>query len=124
MDDEEQKLKGVDEEEFHEVMIANSDTFEGICLRHKVKAQTLRRLNHLSSNSIHSLKTLRLPGQPIQEDPEVLLKRQRLALLDEFMHESKEGDMEAQYYLENNSWKIEFALAEWKNDDEAASKTC
>ena len=104
--------------------VRSEDTIQGICLQHGISEANLRRLNNLGPNeSIHSLKYIQLQGAPMQEAPEVEEARVRRELIREFCQESGEGAVEAEFYLQDNNWRIEFALAAWKNDDEAAQGT-
>ena len=104
------------------VEVRTDDTLAGICLRNKVSEQEIRRLNKLGINeSIHNLTHLILPGPVVKEDAEVRLIKERSALIKEFCEESGEGKIEAEIYLSEHAWRIEFALAAWKNDDEAAA---
>jgi len=48
--------------EFIEHLVSPTDTCASVCLRYKVKASTLRRLNGFSGDSVWHLRTLRVPN--------------------------------------------------------------
>ena len=119
---------------YHEVL--STDTMAGICIQYNTNAQNIRRLNNISGDSIHSLKLIRIlaPVECKNADKDLgkeksanMLERgeqeQKRMLIREFIEETcgKEGKEEAEFYLSNRNWRIELALSDWKNDDEAAS---
>ena len=105
---------------YHTVM--PGDTLQGICLLHGVSALDVRRLNNCTNANIVALKVVKLPSATREEHPDITASKKRASLLQEFREESGEGAIEAQYYLEDHHWRVDLALAAWKNDDEFAEK--
>ena len=101
--------------------ITPEDTLEGLCLKYSCKPLDIRRWNGLSGNNIQTLRLLK-----IRETEEVKRGANKEAspphalLVQEFMLETGEGREEAEFYLSGRDWRIELALADWKNDDEAS----
>lgn len=97
----------------HTVM--TTDTLQGLCLRYRVSATSLRRMNMFSGNNIHFKKTLLIPVeggtyiefQQCTED--VILQR--------FRNETQEAVAESRLYLDEHNWNLEAALAAWKKDE-------
>jgi hypothetical protein len=105
---------------FH--VVSSQDTLEGVCLKYHCRPLDIRRMNGISGDNIQMLRLLK-----IRECERVAEKEDKEAsreeILREFMSETGEGRAEAEFYLEGQRWRIELALADWKNDDEAASSS-
>lgn len=92
-----------------------SDTIQGICLKYKVSAVDLRRVNMFSGNNIKFFKTLKIPiaaGAQFQlqeDDPEIMVRR--------FCDMTKESPIEARLYLEEHGWNLSKAFSEWEKDE-------
>jgi hypothetical protein len=98
-----------------EHVILPTDTLQGICLRYRVTAVTLRQYNNFSGTSFRSRKYLRIPvepGLPIN----VQISSQDI-LIQRFKNETGESEKEARYYLEERNWNLNEALAEWTGDE-------
>lgn len=98
-----------------EHVILPSDTLQGICLRYRISAVTLRQYNKFSGNAFRSVKTLRIPvepGLPVN----VQMSSQEI-LIQRFKNETGESEIEAKYYLEGRNWNLGDALAEWRGDE-------
>lgn len=98
-----------------EHVILPNDTLQGICLRYRTSAVTLRQFNKFSGNAFRSVQTLRIPVEPgipvnVQSSSEEIL-------IQRFKNETGESDKEARYYLEGRNWNLEEALAEWRGDE-------
>ncbi len=101
--------------------ITSEDTLEGLCLRYHCKPLDIRRMNGISGDNIQTLRMLKI--RAVQQVTEMEKEASREETLRDFMLETGEGRSEAQFYLEGQHWRIELALADWKNDDEAASSS-
>lgn len=92
-----------------------SDTIQGICLKYKVSAIDLRRVNLFSGNNIKYFKTLKIPiaagvqFQIQEDDPEMKIRR--------FCDITNEGPVEARLYLEDHEWNVNKAVAQWETDE-------
>jgi hypothetical protein len=98
-----------------EHVVLPQDTLQGICLRYRVSAVTLRQFNNFSGTAFRSKKYLRIPvepGLPVN----VQLSSQEI-LIQRFKNETGESEKEARYYLEERDWNLPGALAEWKGDE-------
>lgn len=102
------------------------DTLQGICLKYGCSALEVRRLNEISGDSIQSLKMLRIPRSFVHSDVPTITTASAAPskedLIKEFMEETGEGKTEAEFYLQSRNYRLELALADWKNDDEAAAR--
>jgi len=105
-----------DFEGFHTV--GPGDTMQGICLRHGVSALEIRRLNQCTNANVVALKVVKLPGAGGGAHLNITTASKKAKLVQEFREESGEGVTEAEYYLEDHQWRVDLALAAWKNDDE------
>ncbi len=103
-------------------VITPDDTLEGVCLKYSCKPLDIRRLNGLSGNTIQTLRLLKIreTDQVKKEATTEEASPPHGLLVQEFMLETGEGREEAEFYLSGRDWRIELALADWKNDDEAA----
>jgi hypothetical protein len=98
-----------------EHVILPTDTLQGLCLRYRVTAVTLRQYNNFSGTAFRSRKYLRIPVEPglpvnVQlSSHEILIQR--------FKNETGESEKEARYYLEERDWKLNEALTDWTGDE-------
>lgn len=89
----------------------------GICLRYRVSAVDLRRLNLFSGNNIQFKKTLRIPlsFDSVNEFKQIETNE---VILQKFKNETNELNAEARAYLEDSNWNLESALASWRADSQ------
>jgi hypothetical protein len=98
-----------------EHVVMSSDTLQGLCLRYRVSAVTLRQHNNFSGSNFKCMKYLRVaiePGVPISIQPnseDIIVQR--------FKNETGEAEAEAKCYLEESDWDLEKALSSWKGDE-------
>lgn len=96
-----------------EHVVMSSDTLQGLCLRYRVSAVSLRQHNNFSGSNFKSMKYLRIPiepGLPINVQPnseEIVIQR--------FKNET--GEAEAKCYLQESDWDLEKAIKSWKGDE-------
>mmetsp|Transcript_24714 Transcript_24714/g.25345 ORF Transcript_24714/g.25345 Transcript_24714/m.25345 type:complete len:232 (-) Transcript_24714:91-786(-) len=98
-----------------EHVILPTDTLQGICLRYRISAVSLRQYNNFSGSAFRSKRYLRIPvepGLPVN----VQLSSQE-TLIQRFKNETGESEREARYYLEGHNWNLPEALAEWSGDE-------
>jgi len=129
-------LTGASGEKYHRVKA--EDTLQGLCLQYACSALELRRLNTLSGDtaSVQAIKMLRIPNvqkssthkasastTTTKKDQWTALEREeeKKRIVTEFIEETGEGEEEARFYLQERHFRLELALADWKNDGEAAA---
>jgi LysM repeat protein len=95
--------------------IMPTDTLQGICLRYRVSATVLRRMNMFSGNNIHFKKSLLIPvqGGCLIEFQQVTTE----VVLQKFRNATQENAAECRLYLDEHNWNLEAALAAWRNDE-------
>ena len=98
-----------------EHLLLPNDTIQGICLKYRVKAMELRRLNMFSGDNLKSFKTLKIPLSP--GIPYSIAFETKDNILQRFLAMTNEGAAEASLYLEDNNWVLEKALSAWKSDE-------
>mmetsp|Transcript_2221 Transcript_2221/g.3032 ORF Transcript_2221/g.3032 Transcript_2221/m.3032 type:complete len:250 (+) Transcript_2221:144-893(+) len=93
------------------------DTLQGICLRYRVSAVEVRRLNLFSGNNIQFKKSLRIPIEygAIHEFRQVETHE---VLIQKFKNLTNELTEESRAYLEANDWCLEAAYSNWKSDSQ------
>ena len=99
-----------------EHVIMPEDTLQGICLKYRVSAVTLRQHNNFSGNAFRSKKALRIPleaGMPFAyQTPTNEVK------IQQFRNITNEGREEAMFYLEEHHYDIMEAVAALSGDTE------
>lgn len=98
-----------------EHVVLDSDTLQGLCLRYRVSAVTLRQYNNFSGTSFKCKKYLRIPiepGLPVQ-----VQQLSRDVLLQRFKNDTGESEKEARCYLEESDWDIKLAIQAWRGDE-------
>jgi len=98
-----------------EHVVMPSDTLQGICLRYRVSAVDVRRMNMFSGNNIQFKKTLKIPvaaGTPVVYQP----NSPELAL-QIFRNATNEGPIEAKIYMEENGNDVQKAITAWRADN-------
>jgi|EP01033_Poteriospumella_lacustris_P000052 hypothetical protein len=95
--------------------IMPTDTLQGLCLRYRVSAINLRRMNMFSGNNIQFKKTLLIPVEggtfvEFQQNTEEVI-------LQKFRNATQEGIAESRLYLDEFNWNLEAALESWKKDE-------
>jgi hypothetical protein len=103
-----------------EHVVLHTDTLQGLCLRYRVSAVTLRQYNNFSGNAFRSKKYLRIPIEPGL--PVSLQLGSEDALIQRFKNETSESESEARYYLVGNNWDVAKALREWSGDESWVSE--
>lgn len=98
-----------------EHVVMPHDTLQGLCLRYRVSANTIRRVNMFSGSAIQFKKVLRIPIESgvaveLQVDSHDLL-------LQKFRNETGEGLLEARVYMEDAAWDLSAALAAWRQEE-------
>jgi LysM repeat protein len=92
-----------------------TDTLQGICLKYRISAVELRRLNLFSGNNIQIKKSLLIPLQggaavtPQENSRDVILQR--------FRNITSEGVAESRLYLEEHNWDLNTAVQAWRQDE-------
>lgn len=107
--------------DYIEHVVMPEDTFQGICLRYKVKANMLRRCNNFTGDHFHTEKILRIPTEQLRNTPgAVFLPQTRTddVLVQLLRGETGLGAIEARLYLEDNEYDLDKAHAAWKADEE------
>jgi hypothetical protein len=97
-----------------EHVIMPEDTMQGICLKYRVSAVTLRQYNNFSGTAFRSKKSLRIPldagmrcvSQPPTQD----------VVIQKFMNITNEPREEAMFYLEDHNFDLMEALAAINGD--------
>ena len=80
-----------------------------------MSAVTLRQVNNFSGSAFRSRKVLRIP---IEKGATVRVQdSSHDVLLQKFKNATLESDIEAKYYLEENNWDFEEAMADWSGDE-------
>jgi len=108
--------------EFYEHLVVPRDTFQGLCLRYRVKAHVLRKHNGLSSDCLRGLEVVRIPTDrkptssaaaaedDLTTNAAAVQKLRRLV--------PGLGSIEAKLYLEDHEYSVTKALEAWKADEE------
>eukprot|EP00614_Pseudopedinella_elastica_P013908 CAMPEP_0172586226 /NCGR_PEP_ID=MMETSP1068-20121228/5602_1 /TAXON_ID=35684 /ORGANISM="Pseudopedinella elastica, Strain CCMP716" /LENGTH=246 /DNA_ID=CAMNT_0013380957 /DNA_START=140 /DNA_END=881 /DNA_ORIENTATION=+ len=104
-----------------EHVVMPEDTFQGLCLRYKLKPLALRKANGFSGENIRVLKVLRIPtahlcssGTGVAFVPQV---RNRDVTTQLFRNETGLGSIEAKLYLEDHGWDVAKAKRAWEEDN-------
>jgi hypothetical protein len=97
-----------------EHVIMPCDTMQGICLKYRVSAVTLRRFNNFSGNSFRSKKALRIPLEP--GVPVSIQLPTHDVMIQQFKNITGEGHQESQFYLEDHGWDLREAVAAFNGD--------
>eukprot|EP00640_Fibrocapsa_japonica_P003674 CAMPEP_0113935320 /NCGR_PEP_ID=MMETSP1339-20121228/2478_1 /TAXON_ID=94617 /ORGANISM="Fibrocapsa japonica" /LENGTH=296 /DNA_ID=CAMNT_0000937417 /DNA_START=81 /DNA_END=971 /DNA_ORIENTATION=+ /assembly_acc=CAM_ASM_000762 len=101
-------------EGFMSHVVLPGDTLIGICLRYRVKAQELRRINNFHGDFFRLCKTLLIPiNAKNQEISKALTHEQKKQI---FVNVSRLGSKEAEYYLSQSEWRLKKALSVWRED--------
>jgi len=108
---------------FVEHVIMPEDTLFGILLRYNVSKRELKRWNDFPGESFHCLDVLRVPiGKPDQLEADMQDPSSRQIILQRFKTSTRLGEKEALYYLDENGWHLEAAVAQFRADDEWAKR--
>jgi len=98
-----------------EHVVMPGDTLQGICLKYRSSAVSIRRLNMFSGNNIQFKEVLLIPvdgGTVVEEQsntPEVILQK--------FRNATGEGIQESRLYLDEHGWDLDKAVAAWRQDE-------
>lgn len=95
-------------------VVMPSDTMQGICLKYRVSAVTLRQYNNFSGNSFRSKKSLRIPLEP--GIPVSIQLPTHDVMVQQFKNITGEGHQESQFYLEEHGWDLREAVASFNGD--------
>lgn len=98
-----------------EHVVMPTDTLQGICLRYRVTAVNLRRMNMFSGNNIQFKKALLIPvegGSYVQ-----FQQNTEEVVLQKFRNATHEGVAESRLYLDEHNWDLDVALSAWKKDE-------
>ena len=94
-----------------------SDTLQGICLRYRVSATEVRRVNYFSGNSIQFKKTLYIPvSTEHSPGPVAQPHDSKEVLVQKFRNATGESIPESRIYLEEHHWDLKLAVVAWEND--------
>ncbi len=99
-----------------EHVVMPADTLQGLCLRYRVSAVSLRQYNNFSGNAFRSRKSLRIPLEP--HVPVVIQQPTEDVLIQKFINMTNEGREEARYYLNEHNWNLMEAIAALNGDTE------
>lgn len=103
-----------------EHLVTPSDTLRGLCLRYRVCAQHVRRLNYLSADAVQHLRVLRVPLRP--DTPVSMQPRAPELATRDFCARTGEGSAEAGHYLRDCGFDLEKALGLWREDEAWATR--
>lgn len=98
-----------------EHVVMPGDTLQGICLKYRVSAVNIRRLNMFSGNNIQFKTVLLVPvdgGAVVEQQlntPEVMLQK--------FRNATGEGIQESRLYLDEHHWDLDKAVSAWRQDE-------
>lgn len=114
--------------QYHRHKVAASDTFQGICLRYKVKPNELRRANKFSgTNLLLAPSVLTIPVDPasianrpcvqdLEDSPETKIRAVLRAISNGWYGDTNISPCEAKCYLELNDWNVQRAIRNAQDD--------
>ena len=87
-------------------VVTRSDSIEGLCLQYKISKATLRQLNDLPSDNIHTVASLRIPfaGAATLPADTVPKPESHASILRRFKVTHGLADGEARYYLDDSDY--------------------
>lgn len=97
-----------------EHVVMPADTLQGICLKYRVSAVTLRQCNNFSGNAFRSKKSLRIPLEPGM--PVAYQVPTEEVIIQKFINLTNEGREEAKFYLEDHHFDLMEAVAALNGD--------
>lgn len=106
--------------DYIEHVVMPEDTLQGLCLRYKIKASLLRRVNGFTGDHFQTEKVLRIPTEQLRKIPGAVFPQTRTndVIVQLFRGETGLGSIEARLYLEDHEFDLEKSKAAWKEDEE------
>ena len=106
-------------ERFITHVVTRADSIDGISLRYGISKATLKQVNDLPSDNIHTVRTLRIPlpgSATVPSDDAASKQASHAAILRRFKHAHGLGEEEARYYLSGADYDEAAAARELSSD--------